>query len=422
MEETRTTPQMKPPRWVGIDWGKDTHSVCVVDDGRKKLAAFSVPAAPQGYAQLAGELARLAPIGGIAVEATRNLLIAFLTGAGFTVYLVNPKMSKSWRDTVSIAGVKSDARDGHVLALELSRRHESLEPYTPGDPATAELATLCKDRRSLVDERTALVQRLQATLAQYHPAALAFFEDWTSRVAWRFLKKFPAPATLARARKDTLIRFLKSNRIGLKPIWLERIEHRGDALAWPLAPDANALQIKAEATVAQLQALQPHIDRYDTIIQEKTKALPQAELIATIDGAGPILTPELTAILTDPAASTGGYQALRTLAGAAPVTHQSGKKRHAAMRRRCNKTWRNTLHLFAFSSTKQSRWAKAYYDIRKEHGDSHGTALRKLADKWLRILTRMIEHNEPYDEQRHIESLRKSNSPVYKKLCEFPCG
>ena len=422
MEEFVVTTQDGSRRWAGIDWGKESHAVCVVDDDRRQVAAFSVEATPQGYAELASRLHEFAPVGGVAIEAARNLVIAFLVEAGFTVYPVNPKVSKTWRAAVSVSEVKSDGRDGQVLALELARRHESLTPLLVQDPDAVELASLCEKRRTLVNARTAQVQRLEALLAQYHPAALAFFDDWSSPVAWRFVKRFSNPAKLVKARKDTLIRFLKSNRIGLKPKWLERIDQRATALNWPTPPDAGAVEALVMATVGQLQALQPHIDRFDRLIEEKAKALTETEIVATAKGAGPILTPELTAILVDPAAKTGGYEALRGLAGTAPVTHQSGRQRHVSIRRRCNKCWRNTLHLFAYSSLKQSLWARAYYRLLRDRGDGFATALRKLADKWLKILVRMVERNEPYDEQRHIESLRRRNSPVYQKLREEACA
>lgn len=80
------------------------------------------------------------------------------------------------------------------------------------------------------------------------------------------------------------------------------------------------------------------------------------------------------------------------------------------------------MHLFAYCSTRSSAWAKAFYDIRRDHGDTHAGALRKLADKWLKILAKMIETGEVYDEERYTQSLRNSGSPLYQKLCEQSCG
>ena len=236
--------------WVGIDWGGESHAISVVDDERTVVAQFEIGVDLSDFRQLVDHLNKLGPVDGIAIETTRNPLVGHLASKKFTVYPVNPKLSKNWREGNSVAGVKSDRRDGLVLAQELARRHESLRPLQEDASAVAELAGLCEKVRDLVEQRTSLVQRLKATLRLYYPAAMGFFNDWTSPVAWRFLKRFPTPEALAHARKDTLIKFLKANRIGLKPIWLERIDARGDVTRWPSPADSMALEAMALATIA----------------------------------------------------------------------------------------------------------------------------------------------------------------------------
>lgn len=422
MSQDETLTQQKYTCWVGLDWGGESHAVSVVDSERTLVAQFKVGASFREVQQLAQRLRALGTVAGIAIEATRNPLVGYLLSEGFTIYPVNPKMSKNWRESNSVAGSKSDERDGHVLAVELARRHESLRTLTPDDPVVTELAGLCEKVRDLIEERTALVQRLKATLRQYYPAALEFFTDWTSPAAWRFLKRFPKPETLAHTRKDTLIRFLKANRIGLSPLWLKRIEHRGEATCWPNPADSIALEVAALATAAQLQALQPYIDQYDKLIAQRTQDLPQAHLLRTLPGAGDRLAPALAAIVTMANGENRGFQELRCMAGVAPVEHQSGKRSLPQIRRRCNKHWRNTIHLFAHCSKNSCAWAKALYDLCRERGDSNATALRKLADKWLKIIHRMLDTGECYDEQRYLHALRKSGSPIYLRLSGKHCG
>jgi len=422
MHENTVGAQVGKRYWVGIDWGKTSHAVSIVDDDRSLVESFKVSMDLDGFVRLVEKLRARLPIGGIAIEATRNLVVARLFEEGFNIYPINPKLSKNWRDGISVAGVKSDERDGHVLAVELARRHESLLRLEKADPVVEELMALCETVRSLIGQRTALVQRLRETLYQYYPAALDFFSSWTSPAAWRFLKRFPRPETLARAQKTTLIKFLKANRIGLKPIWLRRIERRGEAADWPTTAYARANETMAMASVAQLLALQAHISKLEHLIEEQTETLPQNDLIRTLPGAGKQLVPVLTAITAGVEATHGGYQALRCLTGVAPVTEQSGRKSNIHIRRRCNKHWRNEMHLFAFCSISQCSWAKAFYDLCKARGDSHATALRKLADKWLKIIMRMIQTGKPYDDEKYVQCLRKHNSPAYSKLREQRCA
>jgi transposase len=422
MNEADGNRQEQQRCWAGLDWGSEEHTVSVVNDARKVLGKFKVEASLKGLEQLVKRLGGFGRLTGIAIEATRNPVVNYLVSAGFTVYPINPKLSKNWRACNSVAGVKSDERDGLVLAVELAGRHASLRALEREDPAEAELAGLCEKLRDLVDERTSLLQRLKATLGQYYPGVLGFFTDWTSPVAWRFLQRFPRPEALAHARKDTLIRFLKANRIGIKPIWLERIEARSEVTRWPDPGDRAALEAMALAIIAQLQGLQPHIDKMDRLIAESARHLPHAYLLKSLPGAGKRLAPVLAAITAPVASGETEIEAIRCVSGVAPVEDQSGKRHRVCVRRRCNKHWRDVMHLFAFSSTHWCSWAKVFYDMRREQGDHHASALRKLADKWLKIINRMLQTGEPYDDQRYVDALRKNGSPIYLRLAEKTCG
>lgn len=422
MNEDKMGAQVNGRYFVGVDWGESGHAVSVVDEQRRVVDQFEVGAGLDELRRLVDRLKGLGTIAGIAIEATCHPVVGYFVGEGFTVYPVNPKMSKSWRESTSVAGVKSDRRDGWVLAVELARRHESLRPLKAEESAVAELAGLCEKQRQLIEERTALVQRLTATLRQYYRGALDFFSDWTSPVAWRFVSRFPNPEALVHARKQTLIKFLKANRIGLRPVWLERIEERSKAAQWPVPANHLALETMALATAAQLQALQPYLDKYDRLIAERTAHLPEAALMESLPGAGDRLAPALTAITALVAKEEDRHKPLRCLSGVAPVKVQSGKRCRIQIRRRCNKHWRNILHLFAHCSTCSCAWAKAFYDMHRQSGDTHAGALRKLADKWLKIINRMLATGQPYDDQRYVEALRRNGSPVYLRLREKASG
>ena len=421
MKQEGIKSQMEQVCWAGLDWGTKENAVSVVSAAGQLLAHFKTGASLEEIKGLSERLRRFPKLAGVAVESMHEAVAGHLLEQGFTLYPVNPKLSKNWRDCNSVAGVKSDERDGHVLAMELARRHQDLRPLKRGDAAVEELAGLCRALRKLVSHRSALVQRLKATLRQYYRGGLDFFEDWTSPVAWRFLKRFPRPEVLAHTRETTLFRFLKANRIGLKPIWRERVEKRVQATQWPSPPDRLAMEVSALATAAELQALQPRIDELDRLIAERARELEEAKLLRTLPGAGERLDPALATIVVTALAEGEGFEGLRCISGAAPVEDKSGKRQRVRIRKRCNKHWRNTLHLFAKSSINWCPWARAFYDLHREKGDSYATALRKLAIKWLKISVSMLESGQPYDEARYVEALRKGTSPVYNRLCGKPC-
>jgi transposase len=422
MNQDTAAKQAQQRCWGGVDWGGDEHVVSVATEARDVLATFRVGTTLSEHQRLVERLRACGPVAGIAIESTREPVINHLRAAGFTIYPINPKVSKNWRECNSVAGVKSDARDSIVLATELAGRHTTLRALDTHEPVAAELAGLCQKLRELIEQRTALVQRLKATLRQYYPGVLGFFTEWTSPAAWRFVKRFPRPETLARARKQTLIAFVKANRIGLHPVWVDRIDRRGEVTEWPAPPDRMSLEITAMATVAQLLALQPHIDKCDRLIAQRTRELPYARLIESLPGAGKRLAPALTAIIAVTAAEQNRIEALRCVSGVAPVQGDSGKRLRTTIRRRCNKHWRNVMHLFAHCSTLSCPWAKAFYTIHRKQGDTHACALRKLADKWLKIINRMLDTGQCYDDQRYVNTLRRRSSHVYLELCRNNCA
>ena len=93
-----------------------------------------------------------------------------------------------------------------------------------------------------------------------------------------------------------------------------------------------------------------------------------------------------------------GCQRPPAYAGTAPITRASGK-RHAVTRRLVrNKRLCQAGYLWAFSLLTASPGARAHYDKRREHGDSHAAANRHLASRYFGILYHCLQNHQAYDE------------------------
>ena len=93
------------------------------------------------------------------------------------------------------------------------------------------------------------------------------------------------------------------------------------------------------------------------------------------------------------------YQTLRTQAGAAPVTRQSGKSRLVAMRRSCNGRLRAAVFHWARNAIRLDVHSRAHYDrLRQRH--NHARALRGVADRLLYILITLLKIGALYDSAR----------------------
>ena len=88
----------------------------------------------------------------------------------------------------------------------------------------------------------------------------------------------------------------------------------------------------------------------------------------------------------------------RNYAGTSPITIASGKKRAVLAGHARNKRLYDAVDQWALCSLQPSPGARAYYDQRREAGDTHHQALRALGNRWVAILHGCLTHRTRYDE------------------------
>jgi hypothetical protein len=54
---------------------------------------------------------------------------------------------------------------------------------------------------------------------------------------------------------------------------------------------------------------------------------------------------------------------------------------------------------------------RAYHDQQRARESAHNTALPALSNKWLKIIARLLQTGETYDELRHQNALRNAGVP-----------
>jgi hypothetical protein len=75
---------------------------------------------------------------------------------------------------------------------------EHLRRLEPDTVETRKLRFFVKQRRNLVDQRTAQSNRLTSVLKQYYPQILNWFEDLTAPLVAAFLARWPTLEMLQR--------------------------------------------------------------------------------------------------------------------------------------------------------------------------------------------------------------------------------
>jgi transposase len=404
--------------WMGLDWGDESHSVCLRCEGSDRLECFLLEQKATEIHQWVAQL-RLR-FGGrpvaIALEQSRGALLYALMQYDFLVlFPINPKAFCSYRKALRLSGAKDDPGDAKLL-LQFATAHQGqLKAWSADDVSTRSLRLLVEQRRKLVEDHTRLVNRLSQQLKEYFPQVLEWFSQVTSHTALDFLTRWPTLEKAQRAHNRSLQQFFHSHRSSAK-IAQEKIQQI--RAATPLTQDPAILAVHPSMVgicVRQLRVLQDSIAQLEQLIAAHIREHSDAFIFESFPGAGPVLAPRL---LVAYGSDRERFDAplMQSFSGIAPVTKQSGNSRWVHHRFVCPKFLKQTFHEFAQCSVPHSTWANAYYHQQREKGSSQHQAIRALAYKWIRIITRCWKDRTPYCEQTYLDALRRSGSPLVKLI------
>jgi transposase len=387
--------------YAGIDWADEHHDAVVIDEAGKRIASFRVAHTAEGLAQLH---TRLRAIGDVAahpdhlaciVETSQGLLISSLLEAGLAVYPVNPKTVDRHRKP---AGAKTDAIDAYLLARTGRSELADLRRLLPDSPLVAELKVLTRDQDSLIRSQTRLVNQLTACLKAYYPVALTLLSKLQQPSTLAFLAAFPTLSAARAASVEQIATVLKAAGHATARAKAQAIQdqvQRPQLEADPVLTRAKARLM--QSLVAQLQVLLPQIAAYDEEITRLFLSHADSAAFASLPRAGTRLAPRLLAEWGDDRERYADAASVQALAGTAPVVVASGKFRAVRRRQACNKALRNVLHQFAWQSTQEEAWARAYYQRKRREGKSHSMAVRALANQWVRIIYALWTTHCAYD-------------------------
>jgi len=391
---------------AGIDWAKDEHALCVIEQsGRKILLEGRFAHEERGIAKLCRTLEDMG-VERVAIERPEGILLERLLDAQITVLVIHPNQLKASRPRFRASGsrAKSDSFDAFCLA-ELARTdHHRFRALVADSDESRALKVLSRAREDLVGTRVALANQLRAELEAFWGGAALLFSEIDCAISLAFLKRYPSPTDAARLGEKRLESFLSQNcYCGGKsaPELLQRLRK---------APQGRAseaeIEARREAVLALVGILKTLVERIKLLeerIARAVRAHPDGELFLSLfrTNNSTLTAACLVAQIGDCRERYPTNEALAAAAGMSPVAVESGKRKVAVFRRACDKRLRRAFATLAESTRHHNPWAKDIYRRARGRGCDHAHAIRILGRAWVRVIWRMWQEGQPYDPARH---------------------
>jgi transposase len=398
--------------FVGDDWAEDHHDIEVQDDKGRRLVRARLPEGIAGLARLHELIAEhlteddvdpetgfVAPSVVIGIETDRGTWVAALVAAGYQVFALNPVQVARYRERHGASGAKSDRGDAHVLAeiVRLDRTHH--RPVAGDSPAVEALKLVARTHQALIWDRTRHTLRLRSALREFFPAALEAFPELTAADALELLGRAPDPARAARLSRSKITAALARAHRRDPEAKAEAIQAVLRAAALRQAPQIEAAYAAIAASAVRLIAqLNTQIAELQAVVAEGFGRHPDAEILTSQPGLGPVLGARVLAEFGDDRSRYADAKARKNYAGTSPITRASGTRRVVLARYARNKHLADATHQWAFCALTASPGARAYYDAIRARGASHHAALRQLANRLVGILHGCLKARTRYDE------------------------
>jgi len=400
--------------FIGIDWADQKHVWCLQAVDSEKRESGELEHTPEAVEAWVGQLCQRfghRPIA-VGLEQSRGALVFMLTKyEPLHLFPVPLRMAARMRKALYPSGSKDDPRDADLLLDLLLQHRDKLHRLSPDTQATRRVQNLVEERRQLVDEKTAQINRLTNHLKIYFPQILDWFEHLDSELVCAVLERWPTLEQLQKVPPAKLRTFFRKQRCREQ----ELIERRILAIRQAIPAIRDRAVIEAKGTVVKvivqlIRSLVQGIADLDEKIEEAAAAHPDFFIFDSLPGAGAVMAPRLLAAFGSQRERYGSAGEVQTYTGIAPVMESSGKKQWVHFRWACPKFLRQSFHEWAGHSIAHSVWARSYYQQQRSKGQDHHAAVRALAFKWIRVVFRCWKDGVAYDESKYLASLARCGS------------
>jgi transposase len=387
---------LREKSWVGVDIGKTHHWVCALDADGTTLLSVKVM---NDEAEI---LALIATVGGLAEEAVwavdiigspSALLLALLTQAGQSVLYASGRVVAAM-SSAYIGEGKTDAKDAYVIA-ETARIRRDLAVIDKDTDLARNLAVLTGHRSDLIADRVRMINRLRDRMTSVFPSLERAFDYSSCKGALVLLSGYASPHRIRRIGETRLTAWLRQRKVRDAAGVAARAITAARAQMTVLPGQEVAESIIAELAT-NILVLDERLKALDAQIAETFNQHPQAAIIQSMPGFGPILGASLLVGAGDLRAfPTAGH--LAAAAGLVPVPNDSGRRSGNLHRpKRYSRPLRHVFYLSAQTSMMRSGPNRDFYLKKREQGRTHSQAVIALARRRVDVLWALLRENRTW--------------------------
>jgi len=398
--------------FAGIDWGKNSHQVCVIDNEGSVVEEKNFRHTGTGLFEMSQWIQKVSGSDScdmaVAIEVNHGPVVESLCEQGFMVYSVNPKQLDRFRDRFCVSGAKDDRKDAMVLASALRTDRRHFRRVEPQNPDVIVLRELTRTREELTRERTRLVNRFRALLWRYYPQFEELLGSTVRPWHLELWELVPCPGAANGKRASTVNKILKRNRVrrvdaegALRILRAERI-NVSDATVQSCVFHIRSVVERLKVADRQLGGIKDSIEKVIETVNEKLKAEGDGptdiEILRSIPGVGIVVLATLIAEAWS-LVRRRDFEAVRCLGGTAPVTRQSGRTKLVVRRRAVCKSLSAAFHVLGGIAVTNDPVSKAKYEELREKGHGYCRSVRTVCDRLLFVARVILEKGELFDKE-----------------------
>jgi len=387
--------------YLGIDVGKFSHSLCLIDDaGHHEI--WQIKNDKSGFESLRQKLVSLNLLAGaellVGMEATGHYFLNiydFLLQLGLPseqIALLNPLQVKSFRNT-NLRGAKSDNVDAERIAVLL--QFGNFDHCNVATDQIMNLRELTRLKSDLTANLGNLKRKIIAVIDRIFPEFAKIFQNKFGLTVVALLTDYQTPKEFAALSLEELTALIKSlSKRGINQDKIQKL-HEAARNSIGISFGREGFKIELSILLIQLKSLEEQIDFLENKIMEMISEFNSP--VFTIPGIGKTTG---AAILAEIGGINHFASAIKLIAfaGLDPKLKSSGTYQgRTPISKRGSKYLRSALWYSAMVLCRVDEKFHKQYQDRRKLGKSHRYAVTAAANKLTKIVYHVLKNNCVYD-------------------------